>query len=242
LLFTGGESFAGPINYIGTLIVPLLAGIFPALLLIAARKKGECLPKTIYKFLGHPALTLGVCLIFWISILLHGLVIWQAWVPRLLALGVSTLVVGIIVTMVWRGAFASRLVVELRGEDPQQPAGEGTFAVLSGGRPTMADVRLTYASGECHSQAVAGEVPNFSDLQEASFRIPAGDARELKVWAFRLAPGNIAEGLPATLKVRCGEIVEQQDMRLSNGQALIPVEGGEAHLEVRLEMEKKGQN
>src|SRR5262245_11126787 len=54
LLLTGQESFAGPLGFLGALAVPLLAGIFPMLMLAASRRKGEFVPGVTFGFLGHP--------------------------------------------------------------------------------------------------------------------------------------------------------------------------------------------
>jgi hypothetical protein len=41
LLLTSSGSFAGLLSLIGAIVVPLLGGIFPVLLLVASRRKGE---------------------------------------------------------------------------------------------------------------------------------------------------------------------------------------------------------
>jgi hypothetical protein len=43
-----------------------------------------------------------------------------------------------------------------------------------------AEVRLDYPEGEPALRAVAGEVPAFSSLRSATFRLTAGYARKLK--------------------------------------------------------------
>ena len=44
LLNAGAISFTAPLSFIGTLTLPLLGGVFPVLLLLAARRRGERLP------------------------------------------------------------------------------------------------------------------------------------------------------------------------------------------------------
>ncbi len=44
LLQADGISFTEPLNIVGTLTLPLLGGVFPMLLLVAARRRGERLP------------------------------------------------------------------------------------------------------------------------------------------------------------------------------------------------------
>ena len=47
------------------------------LLLIASRRKGERVPETVYRFLGNQVLLGIVYVVFLLSMLLHGLVIWE---------------------------------------------------------------------------------------------------------------------------------------------------------------------
>lgn len=78
LLLTGRGSFTGLLSFVGVVVVSLLAGVFPALLLLAARRTGELTPTVVYGFLGHPLLLGGVYLLALGSVLLHGLVIWES--------------------------------------------------------------------------------------------------------------------------------------------------------------------
>lgn len=77
LLLTGSGSFTGLLSFIGVIVVPLLGGVFPVLLLLASRRKGERVPTAVYRFLGNPVLLAVICVLFLASILLHGLVIWS---------------------------------------------------------------------------------------------------------------------------------------------------------------------
>ena len=54
LLSRGSISFTGPLNLVGTLTLPLLAGVFPMLLLVAARRRGDRLPG---RMIGFPDTT-----------------------------------------------------------------------------------------------------------------------------------------------------------------------------------------
>ena len=55
LLFTDQDWFAGPIALVGVLTIPLLGGVFPMLLVIAARRRGEYVPGSVIGVIGHPA-------------------------------------------------------------------------------------------------------------------------------------------------------------------------------------------
>ncbi|MCL4393265.1 MAG: hypothetical protein M1482_00305, partial [Chloroflexi bacterium] len=94
LLVVGQESVAAPLSFLGTLAVPLLGGIFPMLMLAASRRKGDYVPAAIFRWLGHPVLILGIYSLFLVTILLHGLVIWQSPFERASALVAGAVMFG----------------------------------------------------------------------------------------------------------------------------------------------------
>jgi len=247
LLLTGAESFAEPLSFLGVIVISLLGGTFPVLLLIASRRKGEVVPGVVYRFLGHPLVTTGIYLLFLVSLFLHGLVIWENPVQRAAALAVGLLMLGATIAMARRGAFASRVVVELRedqrgrGLRPEacpersrraQPEGQAAFAITAGGQPAMAEVRLGYADGEQRVRAATAEIPTFSALRYATFQLPATDARELKVWAHQITPEGNSESLPARLVVHCGGEKKEFDLKLSAGQVVLLLDGTACRLEL----------
>lgn len=232
LLFTDAESFAGPLSFLGVIVVSLLGGIFPVLLLVSSRRKGDFVPDVVYRLLGHPLLITSIYFVFLASIFLHGLVIWQGPVERAGALLVGVLMLGVTIVMARRGAFVPRVVVELR-EDLSE--GErAVFAITASGQPGTAEVRLGYPEGEQRYQAATGEVPALSLLRYAIFQLPTEQARELKVWAHRVMSGGESESLPALLEVHCGSETTQFDLELSGGQVLLPLTGEACRLEITL--------
>jgi hypothetical protein len=232
LLLTGRESFAEPLSFLGVIVISLLGGAFPVLLLVASRRKGEVVPGVVYRFLGHPLVTTGIYLLFMASLFLHGLVIWENPAQRAAALAVGVLMLGATIAMARRGVFAPRVVVELR--EDQRERGWGAFAITAGGQPAMAEVRLGYADGERQVQAAGGEVPRFSSLRYANFRLPATQAQELKVWAHQITPEGSSEGLPARLEVHCGGEKKEFDLKLFGGQVVLPFNGETCRLKITL--------
>ena len=232
LLFTGRESFPGPLSFLGTIVVSLLGGAFPVLLLASSRRKGEFVPGMFYRWLGHPLLIMGIYFIFLASTILHGLIIWQAPVQRAVALFVGIAMVGLTINMARRGAFAPRLVVKLQ-EYPGEE-GQGFFAITTSGQPVTAEVRLGYLEGEQRYQAATGEVPEPSSLRYAIFQLPAKQTQELKIWAQKTTPEGDSEGMPALLEVHCGDETTRFDLKLSGGQALLPLTGETCRLEITL--------
>jgi hypothetical protein len=235
LLSTGNASFPGPLSIIGVIVCSLLGGVFPVILLVSSRRKGEFVPGVVYRFLGHPLLLVGIYLLFLAGIFLHGLVIWQGLVERAGALLVGVFTLGLTFVVVRRGAFARRMVVELR--EDLRAGGQSAFAIISSGQPATAEVRLGYPEGEQHYQAASGEVPAPAALRYAIFQLPAGQAKELKVWAHKVTPEGESEALPALVDVRCGDKVTRLDLKLSSGQALLPLTGEVCRLEIQLKRE-----
>jgi amino acid permease len=232
LLVTDSESFAGLISFLGVIATSLLGGIFPVLLLVAGRRKGEYLPGVVYRFLAHPLLIAGAYFLFLAILFIHGLVLWQSLLERAGALLVGVVMLGATVIMVRRGAFARRAVVELR--EDQRQGKQSVFNVVVGGQPATAEVRLGYPEGEQLCQAASGAVPTFSSLRYATFQLPATPARELKVWVHRVTPAEDSKSLPALLEVHRGGKTERFDLRSSGGQIVLPFSGEACRLQITL--------
>jgi predicted transcriptional regulator len=242
LFYSGAESFARPISILGVIVISLLGGIFPVLLLASSRRKGECVPGVAYRFLGHPAVLGIIYALSLSSLLLHGLVIWEDPVERAVALVVGVAVVGMTVAMARRGAFATRAIVELREDRSERQEEQAVFAITASGQPATAEVRLEYSEGERDYQTATDEVPTFSSLRRAIFQLPAREpggqpklADELKVWAHRVTPEGEHESLPASVEVRCGQETARFDLKLSGGQAVLPLVDGPCRVAITLE-------
>jgi amino acid permease len=224
MALTHSGSFAGVIDFVGALVVSLLAGIFPVLLLVSSRRKGEHIPATVSRRLGNPVLLGGIYLLFMASIFLHGLLIWHNAFKQAAALLAGAAIVAMTLAIARRGAFTPRVNVELRAEDSRTAA----FAVTAAGRPAESDVRLQYSRTEQRLRTAAGEVPTFGSLRRAIFNGGAdgGDttaARELKVWAHTVTPEQDSQPLPAHVEVHLGDDTRHFDLELSGGQVLLPL-------------------
>lgn len=100
----------------------------------------------------------------------------------------------------------------------------------------MADVRLQYSERERRYEAAAGEVPAFSSLRRATFRPEwdAGATAQLKVWAHKVTPEGDSEGLAGLVYMRQGDETRQFDLKLSEGQVVLPVAPGACQVEITL--------
>ena len=130
LVLTGTSSFTGVLAVGGLLANSLVSGVFPVLLLVSSRRKGDLVPKVVIKLLGHPFVVAGIYLLFVGTLFLHAIVIWVNPAERAAALLVGLLVLGVTIAMVRQGAFTRRLIVELK-EDTQRRRQESELSSLS---------------------------------------------------------------------------------------------------------------
>ena len=223
LILAGTQSFTSVLAFAGVLGNSLVGGIFPVLLLVSSRQKGELVPGVVFQILNHPFFSVGIYSLFLAILFFHGLFIWENPVARISALCIALLSLGATVVMKRYGAFASRVVVELREE--QRQGGRSVFTITAGGRPKIAEVRLGYAEGEQYHQAATGEIPSLEALRYAIFRLPTRRKEELRVWAHRSNASGDSKSLAALVEVESGNKNMQFDLKLSGGRVLLPIIG-----------------
>ena len=223
LLLTRKESFTEPLSFLGVIVISLLGGIFPVLLLIASRRKGEIVPGVEYRFLGNPILTTGIYLLYLAGLFLHGLVIWENLAERFVAILVGGIMLGLTIVLARKGLFTPRVVIELRAD--QRKPGQAVFAVAVGGQQAISDVRLGYPDGEKRVHAATGAISNFSTLQYAAFHLPVTEAREIKIWAHQVTPEGNSESLSGVLYIQLGNEKKEFDLKSSAGQVIMPIDG-----------------
>lgn len=222
LLFNHQESFTAPISVLGTLAVPLLAGIFPMLMLAAARRKGDYVPTTVFHLLGHPIVMTAIYLLFLFNIFLHGFIIWQDPFQKILAVTIGAVMLIATAVFIRQGAFVHRAVVEVRVE--RTPEEEASFSVTSSGKPVTADVQLRYLDSEKNVHAATFELEDFSLLRSATFQLQPNHARELKVWVHLVTLEGNSQRLPARLQVRTGAATREVEADDFNAQMLFPLD------------------
>jgi len=218
------DSFSQLLSFRGVVTVAVVAGVFPILLLLASRRKGENVPGLVLPFLAHPLVAGGIYLIAIGSLFLHGLLIWQDPFQRAVALVVGVVVLAATFLMVRQGAFARRVVIEVRQDPAVKEQDSGVFVVTDCGRDaTQARVRLGYADGERVYQAASGAIPGFPTLCSATFHLLGTSAQELKVWLHRVTPEGHSENLPAHVKVSSGKEIREFHVDAAGKQFVFPL-------------------
>ena len=240
LLLSGRASFSEIFSLLGVLLVSLLAGVFPILLLVASRRKGDVVPGISPRLVGNPIILALVYLLYVSGVLLYGLIIWQQPIQRAAALGVVFLAIAMPVIMLRRGAFRRRAVVELRASvDEDLPA---VFAVSAAGEPRTVEVRLRYDTDRECFQAASGEIPDFAALRAVSFRSPAGTedgvahlpraVRDVKIWTHALTRDGDDQALPAAGELSSGDVITGYDLGTLGGQVVLPLAGAGFQVQV----------
>jgi amino acid permease len=229
LLLSGRESFTAPLSFSGTITATVVAGIFPVLMLLASRRKGQRVPGLVWRNLGHPVLLGSLYLIFLTSLTVHGLVIWQQPLQRGAALLVALLIVGASVLMVRRGRFRPRLVLELLVDEAQ-----ASVAMTARGEPFQAEVKLGYDHPGVEERLLepGGTIPNFAALERVTVEVPETRNEELEVWVHRVRAEGTSEGLPFNLQLRTKETT--RDIELRGEQVVLPLPRGEVQLVIGL--------
>jgi hypothetical protein len=232
LLLREAASFAALLGFTGVIANSMTAGVFPVLLLVASRRKGEYVPGTEYRWLGHPAFAMGIYVISVVNLLVHGLVIYREPWTRACALVFGALAIALTVRTVRGGAFARRSVVELRAD---ARTGEATvLTVMSGGQPLPADVTVGRPEGEDTYRGATMKVPALSKLSHLTVRLPAGRARAVKVWTHQVTAEGTTETVPSIVDVSTGGETRRFDLKLSGGQTVTPTGGGECVVRIAL--------
>src|SRR5262249_27165252 len=77
LLLARGQRVVDVLGFGGVIINSLTAGIFPVLLLVASRRKGDYVPAVVYRLLGHPGVAFGVYGLSLVNLFGHGLFIYR---------------------------------------------------------------------------------------------------------------------------------------------------------------------
>jgi hypothetical protein len=232
LVLTGTGSFTGVLAVGGLLANSVVAGVFPVLLLVSSRRKGDLVPTVVIHALGHPLVVTGIYLLFLGILFLHGIVIWSNPGERAAALSVGLLVIAVTIAMIRQGAFTRRVVVELKQDKSSGNKERAFFAITANGQPAVAEIQMNYAAREEKRDEAAGEVPTFGDLRSVTFRLPPTQARELKVWAHTVTPDGASESLPVIAEIRCGDETKRFDLKLSGGQVVVPITGDACRLQI----------
>jgi amino acid permease len=229
MLLTNRASFAGPLGLIGALLVPLLAGIFPVLLLAVSRRKGDYVPGVVWKWLGHPLVLVITYFVFFGSLLAHGLFIWPDPPRRMLALGVCVCVLILTWLVLRRGALRPRTVIEVR-----QGQGRGRFQIVSHGKPLTVPIEIHTITRQEKIEAASGELANLVNVRALLFHLPPAIHGELKLWVHELSLEGNSSGVPARCLLQLTMGTEEHMITTAKPDVLVPLDRTVSLVEVQL--------
>jgi hypothetical protein len=197
LLLSGAGSFTGSLSFLGTITLPLLGGLFPMMLLMAARRRGELVPWTVIGWIGQPLIALLVGGLFFVGLIAHAAVIWTAPVERMAALIAAVAFAGVTAWALRTSAFRPRAVVELR-IDASRPA-VAHLSVVDAGRAASARVRgLPDLARVSPRDGRLGPISGLGDFDVA---LPAERSMDLRVWSHRVSPDGDSTVWPAEIDI-----------------------------------------
>jgi hypothetical protein len=221
-------SFSG-LFWVPAVALPLLAGIFPMLILAVSRHKSDLLPGVPGAAGGRlgllqPLVMWGVGLFYLAGMILYGVWVWKDPFERIVILAAALLAVGLAFVLWRQGAFTPRLVIHLRLD--KTPAERLSFSVNADGKPLAVQAALLYRfqADEQFIAAAAGQVDHFTELRRISFSLPGVPARpgEIKVWTQQPMPDGSTGALPAWLIIGA----QEWDLNKSGGEVVTRPGGG----------------
>lgn len=230
----GTISFTEPISIIGTLTLPLLGGVFPVLLVLAARRRGGRLPGRDVPLIGNPVIAVAVVALFLGAVLVFGLWIWTGPLERIAAFAVSA-AIGTLALVSWRrGAFRPRTVVEYRTEPG--PPSLGMVSVVSNGRSLPAHIELAGTDGLRAFDGAEAVISAPGHLRSVRVTLSDQSARELQLWVHAVTPGGGSQPTPVLVEVEAAG--ETAPVLVATGgvhAVLMPGEGVPATLTISLQ-------
>jgi hypothetical protein len=233
MLFTGRESFSQLFGVPGTVLLPLIGGIFPMLMLVAARRKGEYIPKLVFGFLESPLVLTIVYLIFLGSVFIYGIFIWEEPIQRLMAIAVGVITLVFTYIVIRQGAFHSRAVLELRVDDSDNRE-HATLNVIDKGKLVATEIRLVYKNREEILRGKEIDLPNFRQLQKIIMNFPPVSSKEVKIWLHCITLEGNSKALYAFIKMKSGKTDEAIQPDTNTGQVIKPLPLGITELEINL--------
>ena len=230
LIALGSISFTGPLSIVGTITLPLLGGVFPMLMLAAARRKGDRIPGRVIGFLGHPVVVAATILVFFLAELAYGLLIWTGPIER-----IAALLVAVAIPVVWlvswrRGAFRRRTVIELRREPG--PPERGLLTVTANGLPLTVELTLDDGTNERQVTASSMAIADPARLLSASVTLPADLTSELKIWTHAVTHEGDSTAIAGVVSVIDGGQVRELRLASGDGQVIMSNPGGTIRLDL----------
>jgi len=195
----GAGSFVGTLGVVGTLTVPLLAGVFPMLLLAAARRRGEFVPRPALRVIGHPLAVGAISALFTAAVVVQGTTFLADPLRRTLAIVVGGATIAVAARAVVRGAFRPRAVVELRVEGER--ALTAWVGLVIDGHAQPAETAWAVRRAGVSVAGADGRGQPADEVTEVRVALPAGHPPEVRVWSHVVAKDGESSPWHATASI-----------------------------------------
>lgn len=234
MAYSGLGNFASLLGFVGVLALPLLGAIYPVLLLLASRRKGDYVPGLVIRILGNRLVVAAIYILYLALIFFYGIFVYENLLERVLTISIGVLTAVVTWVMVRRGAFQPRLVLEVR--DDQRLGEKPSVAVVSDGQQSAVSISLNYSDNQELTAHSSGVIHDFASLKAVRLPLPLenGDPHEMKVWVHRVTPEGNSSGIPVTLQVVMEGNEDAQQVSLSDGLLTMPLPEGARHVQVVL--------
>jgi amino acid permease len=199
IVLLGLGTFVEALGVVGTLEVPLLAGVFPMLLLGAARRRGEFVPRPALRLVGNPLVIAIVSVLFMAVLPIYGAVIWDDPLRRALALVVGIATVVVAAMAVAGRAFRPRSVVELRVEGRNVRTLSVSLVVDGRAVPAAATWTARRAGGAI--SGFEGRPPRADEVGGVEVPLPQGSPSEVRIWSHEVRVDGESSPWPAAASV-----------------------------------------
>lgn len=234
MAYSGSSNFASLLGFVGVFALPLLGAIYPVLLLLASRRKGDYVPELVIRALGNRLVVAAIYILYLALIFFYGIFVYVNLLERLITILTGVLIAALTWQMVRRGAFHPRLVFEIC--DDQRLGEKPRVSVVADGHEVAAPVTLSYPGNQIQTIQTSSPIRDFASLQAACLPLPLGngDFQEMKVWVHRVTPEGNSTSIPVTLLVGVEGAEEGQTHRLPDGLLTMPLPKGTCQVKVIL--------
>ncbi len=111
---SGNASFIKPLELQGALLTPIIASLFPAMLIIAGRRRGQSVGRArLPRILANPLVASLIASLAIGSLVLHATLIWDDPLPRLLAAAATVICLSLVAKSWLRQDFRPGLYITL---------------------------------------------------------------------------------------------------------------------------------
>ncbi len=195
---TEQESFIKPLELLGVLVTPLLAGLMPVLILIASRRRGRAIGRAKLPWLlANPIVMVFIALFSFAGIVSHALFIWEDPIKQAVAIFAAVVMLIFVVDVIRKNAFVPQWLIELRHFPEESDRAE--VAVACNGKAVPVELTCRLADGTERKTSSDNPLTAFSTYRSLSFTLPERQASNLEVAAHKVSADFEAEAIAGEL-------------------------------------------